>query len=102
MAQAAIGWCAEALRDSNQAPKEALEPVIESAYKAVLTNYADCYIADYAAYRLAEMSVEKGNRAEAIGYYRKFLELAGPQDGRIEAVKAKLIELEGTDKGGTF
>ncbi len=52
----------------------------------------------HAAYRLGEMSYEKGDAANAILYYRKFLTLAKPDDRRIEAVKAKLAELEGTDQ----
>jgi TolA-binding protein len=92
--QAAIGWSYEALIGRENWPKEAVEPLIEEAYKAVLDKYPDCYMAHYAAYRLAEMSVEKGNKSDAITYYKKFLELAKQGDGRIEKVKAALISLE--------
>lgn len=94
-AQAAIGWCAEALRDSNQAPKEAINPVIEQAYISVINDYNDCYIAHFAAYRLAEMCVEKGDKTNAIVYYRKFLELARPGNSRINAAKTRIAELGG-------
>jgi TolA-binding protein len=97
-AQAAIGWCCEILRDSNEAPKEAIEPLIEEAYKRVLDSYPDCYAAGYAAYRLGELSVEKGDEPNAIVYYRKFLILAGPNDTRIESVKTTLVKLEGAGK----
>jgi len=75
-AQAAVGWCYEALRDAENLSKEAVDPIIEEAYTAVLVTYPDCYIAHHAAYRLGEMSYEKGDDANAILYYRKFLTLA--------------------------
>jgi TolA-binding protein len=59
----------------------------------VLTQYPNCRVAYYAAYRMGELSAEKGDKATAITYYRKFLEKAHPQDTRIEAVKAKLVAL---------
>jgi tetratricopeptide (TPR) repeat protein len=95
-AQAAIGWCYEALRDSNEIPKKIANPLIEEAYKSVLTNYTGCYISHYAALRLAEMNAQKGDKITAAAYFRQFLELAGPEDNRIKTVKAKLAELEGT------
>jgi hypothetical protein len=97
-AQAAVGWCLEGLKNSGEAPKEAVNPLIEEAYKAVLDNYPDCYIVDYAAYRLGELSVEKGDKTAAIAYYQKFLELAKPGNLLIETVKQKIAELEGTNK----
>ncbi|MFA5251512.1 MAG: tetratricopeptide repeat protein [Phycisphaerae bacterium] len=99
-AQAAVGWCLEAIRDSNTVPKEAINPLIAEAYKAVLTGYADCYIAHYAAYRLGVMSAEKGDKVNAIVYYRKFLELAKPENNRINDVKSKLAGLEQIVEGG--
>ena len=93
-AQIAIGWCYEALRDLNQAPKEAINPLAEEAYKAVLSQYHDCIMADYAAYRLAELSVEKGDKVNAISYYNKFLELTKQEGKMIEMVKAKIASLE--------
>ncbi len=93
-AQAAIGWCYEALARSENWPKEAALPLIEEAYKAVLDNYPNGNMVYYAAYRLGELSIEKGDKAGAITYYRKFLEKANPQDTRIEAVKAKIASLE--------
>jgi cytochrome c-type biogenesis protein CcmH/NrfG len=55
-------------------------------------------LAYYAAYRLGEISVEKGDKTSAITYYKKFLELANPQDTRIESVKSKLATLEEESK----
>jgi len=103
--QSAIGWCYEKMRDSNEVPKEAINPLIEEAYKAVLDNYEGCKTSIGAAYRLAVMMQEKGDKDSAIVYYRKFIELAEPysttgctskvQASAIEGVKAKIAELEG-------
>jgi TolA-binding protein len=95
-AQAAVGWCYEAIAREENWPKEAVLPLIEEAYKAVLDKYPNGNMVYYAAYRLAELSVEKGDKASAITYYRKFLEKAHPQDTRIETVKAKIASLEET------
>ena len=97
-AQCAIGWSFEALRNSGKIPKEQANPIIEQAYTAVLTKYPDCYVANYAAFQLAGMSAEKGDKISAIAYYKKFLDLAKPQDVRIARVKETLSRLEGTSK----
>jgi len=97
-AQCAVGWSYEALRDEGKIPKEEANAIIEQAYTAVLTEYPDCYIAHYAAFQLAGMSVEKGDKAGAIAYYKKFLELAPAEHSRLAEVKAKLRELEGTNQ----
>jgi len=97
-AQCAIGWSYEALRDSGKIPKEQADAIIEEAYTAVLTEYPDCYIAHYAAFQLAGMSAEKGDKAGAIAYYKKFIELAPAEHSRLAEAKAKLRELEGTNQ----
>jgi len=97
-AQCAVGWCYEELRNEGKAPKETVNPLIEEAYKEVINKYPDCYIANYAALRLAELSAEKGDKANAITYYKKFLELTKPGNCQIDTVKAKLAELEGQGK----
>jgi tetratricopeptide (TPR) repeat protein len=113
-ALAAIGGSYERLRDEEGVPKEAVNSLIEEAYKRILANYPDCYAAKETAYRLAGMSEEKGDKAAAIGYYRFFLEKAETikpsggkncptsmralRDGRIAAVKAKVAELEGFNR----
>jgi tetratricopeptide (TPR) repeat protein len=97
-AQAGVGWCYEAILKAGAIPKEQADPIIEQAYTKVLTNYPDCYVADYVAYQLAEMSVAKGDKIAAAGYYRIFLERTNPKNNRTEFVKAKLAELEGTDR----
>jgi len=97
-AQAAIGWCYEALVGKENWPKEAVNPLIEEAYKAVLAQYPNCDMAGYAAYRLAEMSVEKGDKTSALMYYKKFLELAKQDDIWVRNVKAKLAALEEDSK----
>ena len=91
-------------------PKEGANPLIEDAYKAILNNYPDCYANKEAAYKLAGMMLDKGDKAGAIKYYRKFLELADADTGgcansksssqgsRIDTAKAKLAEL--TAEGG--
>jgi tetratricopeptide (TPR) repeat protein len=105
-AQCAIGWSYEVLRDSGKIPKEQANPLIEQAYIAVLTDYPDCYVAHYAAFQLAEMSAEKGDKISAIAYYKKFLELAPPEHSRLAEAKAKLAKMEEsgsvlTIQGGT-
>ena len=97
-AQAAVGWCYEALRDLNHAPKEAINPLAEEAYKAVLDKYPDCLMNTQAAYRLAELSVEKGDKASAIMYYKKYLELAKLNDAQAEKIEAKIASLEEEEK----
>ena len=102
-AQAAVGWCYEFMIKAGEIAKEQAEPLIEQAYNKVLTNFTDCYLADYAAYHLAEMSEQKGDKTAAAEYYRMFLDIAnrrpgGPQraqDFRIAEAEAKLAELEG-------
>jgi tetratricopeptide (TPR) repeat protein len=96
--QCAVGWCFEVLRDSNQIPKEIVNPMIENAFVSVLTNYPDCYVADYAAYQLADMCDKKGDNVNAISYYKKFLELANPANTRIKIAEGRIAELEGTNK----
>ncbi len=105
-AQAGVGWCYEAMVKDGKIPKEQAYPVIEQVYTKVLTSYPDCYVAHYAAYQLAEMSVEKGDKTAAMQYYRLFLELARPENSRIDQAKDKLAELERLDttltvEGGT-
>ena len=108
--QAAIAGSYEVLRDEEGVPKEAVNPLIEQAYKAILANYPGCYETKEVSFRLAGMMLEKGDKTNAAAYYRKFLELSDPnidptrklgcaqlksssQDSRIEAAKAKLAEL---------
>jgi tetratricopeptide (TPR) repeat protein len=116
VSEAAIAGCYETLRDSGSVPKEGANPLIEDAYKAILTNYPACYANKEAAYKLAGMMLDEGDKAGAIKYYRKFLELAdtkatsaktvgcaksnsSSQDSRIDTAKAKLAELAA--EGGT-
>ena len=96
-------------------PKEEINPLIEQAYKAVLADATGCYMTKETAYKLAGMMLDKGDKAGAIKYYQKFLDSAESpqygssanakcsssqkQDGRIEAVKAKIAEL--TAEGGS-
>jgi len=93
-AQAAVGWCYEALRNEGKIAKEQAEAIIEEAYTAVLADYPDCYVADYVAYRLGEMMLARGDKASAARYYRKFLESTYPENERIAEVQAKVKELE--------
>ena len=96
---AAIAYCYESLRDKEGVPKEEINPLIEQAYKAVLADATGCFMTNETAYKLAGMMLDKGDKAGAIKYYQKFLERAGPDDGRLAPVKAKLAEL--TAEGGT-
>ena len=90
---AAIGVCYESLRDKEGVPKEQVNPLIEEAYKAVLANSSGCYSTPDVAYKLAGIMLEKGDKAAAAKYYRKFLDVAKRNDDRIATVKAKLSEL---------
>ena len=103
---AAIAACYESLRDKEGVPKEEINPLIEQAYKAVLADATGCYMTKETAYKLAGMMLDKGDKVGAIKYYQKFLDSAQSlqygsakcgssqkQDGRVEAVKAKLAEL---------
>jgi len=74
-------------------PKEQVNPLIEEAYKAVLANSSGCYSTPDVAYKLAGIMLEKGDKAAAAKYYRKFLDVAKRNDDRIATVKAKLSEL---------
>ena len=96
-AQAAVGWCYEFMIKAGKITKEQAEPLIEQAYNKVLTNYTDCYLADYAAYQLAQMKEEKGDRIAAVQYYRIFLEKTHPEDYRIGLIKDRIAELEGIE-----
>jgi len=95
----AIAVCYETLRDKEGAPKEGVNPLIEQAYKAVLADTAGCYMTKEAAYKLAGMMLDKGDKTAAAKYYKKFLETANPKDKRFAPVKAKLAELAA--EGGT-
>jgi len=97
-AQCAIGWCLEVLRDEGKIPKEQADTLIEQAYTTVLTKYSDCYTAHYAAFQLAEISDRKGDKANAISYYKKYLELAKPGYSDITKAQARLAKLEGINK----
>jgi hypothetical protein len=55
-------------------------------------------VAHYAAFQLAEMSLAKGDRTAATGYYRLFLDLAKHGNSRIDEAKYKLAALEGTNQ----
>jgi len=82
-------------------PKEQANAIIEEAYTAVLANFSDCYVADYATLRLVRINLDKGDKVAATAYCRKFLELAHPEDKRIPAIKGILAELERFDTGLT-
>ncbi len=97
-AQCAVGWCYEAKSNAGKISKEEANSLIEKAYKNVVEKYPYSYTSDIAAYRLAEMCVEKGDKANALIYYRKFIQMARPGDFRIAKVQTKLAELEGTNK----
>jgi tetratricopeptide (TPR) repeat protein len=73
-ALAGIGGTYEYLRDKEGVPKEAVNPLIEEAYKKILTNYPGCYAAKEAARRLVRMKREEGDTAAADEYFKIFLE----------------------------
>ena len=94
-AQSAVGWCYEALRELGKIPKEQADALIEQAFTAVLAKYPDSRAVDYAAIRLAAISIERGDSTSAAAYYRMFLKSAQPDDPRIQAIKAELEKMEG-------
>jgi len=97
-AQCAVGWCYEAMRNAGKISKEEANPLIERAYKNVVDKYPYSYTCDIAAYRLGEICVEKGDKANAVIYYNKFIQMARPGDSRTAKVQAIISNLEGTNK----
>ena len=97
-ALAGIGGTYEFLRDKEDVPREAANPLIEEEYKTVLSDYPNCYSAPDAAYNLAQMREEEGDKAAAVEYYKTFLKKARCGDARIPIVKTTLMELEGINQ----
>jgi len=106
--QTAMSYCYEQLRDSGAIPKEAANSILEETYKAILTNYPNCYATKEVSYRMAGLMLEKGDKTSASTYYNIFLKAAKsesehlsmiykgnkpPPDKRMETVQAKLVEL---------
>jgi TolA-binding protein len=94
-AQIGIAWCYQALSDSGKISKEQAKPLIEQAYVSLLQKYPGGYGTDHAAFALAEISAQKGDKAVAAEYYRIFLDSSKPGDSRITRAKSKLVRLTG-------
>ncbi|HBR19065.1 MAG TPA: hypothetical protein DD726_02475 [Phycisphaerales bacterium] len=45
------------------------DPIIEWGYQTLFDNYPNCNIIDYAAMRLSQINLDKGNEVAACGYY---------------------------------
>jgi len=89
-AQYQTGRYYEKLRDSGAIGVAEANEKIEQAYMAVLENYPDCSLAPDACLKMAAFSLKRQQRLEAITFFELFLELAKPNDPRIERIKAKL------------
>jgi TolA-binding protein len=93
-AQCGVGSCYEMLVEMGVVSKKKAGPIIEKAYITTVEKYPTSLVADYAALRLGETMLEKGDVAAAKKYYKLFLKYARPTDALIEGVKAKLEKLE--------
>jgi TolA-binding protein len=89
-AQCLIGDCYERLRDSGSLSPSEANLKMEHAYMAVLENYPDCSLAPHACLKMAQLSLDRQHKLEAITFFEMFLEVANPGDPRIESVKARL------------
>jgi TolA-binding protein len=68
-----IGECYEKLLDSNAITREAAEPNIEQAYKAVIEKYPDCSLAGHCRIKLGWHNFRKQNWKEAADYFESYL-----------------------------
>ena len=68
--------------------------IIVEAYEKLLQWYPKCQTADYAAFRLGQMSMKAGELERAKGFYELFLEMVGPEDYRVERVEAELEKID--------
>jgi len=80
LCQHSIAGSLENLRDSGSVPKEGINPLIEDAYKAILSKYPNCYAVKDATYKLGGIMLAKGDKASALYYYQQFLELTKSLD----------------------
>jgi len=71
--QVRIGECYEALRDSNDVPKEEINPLIEETYKELLTKYPDNPGNADTMIKLGWLSFEQGRLQEAVSYFENAL-----------------------------
>jgi len=93
-AQSLIGDCFEKLRNSGSLSPSEANPKMEAAYTAVLENYPDCSLAPHACLKMAQLSLDRGQKPEAITFFEMFLELANPNDPRIENIRTKIKKLK--------
>jgi len=90
IAQCLVGDYLQKLMNAGGLSSTEAWPKIEQAYMAVLENYPDCSLAPDACLKMAAFSLKRQQRLEAITFFELFLELAKPNDPRIERIKAKL------------
>jgi len=93
-AQYLLGSCYEKLKQAGLVEPAQADELIEDAYEAVLSKYADSSVADNACLKLAQINLDRGDEAIAAEYLRLFLELAEPDDSRIPGVEAQLEQIE--------
>jgi len=88
-----IGDCYEGLRDSDSLSPSEANLKMEYAYMAVLENYPDCSLAPHACLKMAQLSLDRQQRNEAITYFEMFLEITKAGDRRIESIRTKIEKL---------
>jgi hypothetical protein len=77
----------ERMKVLRQLPAEQIYPVIEDEYQILLDGYPDHPLSDYAAIRLGQINLAKGNQTKACAYFGLFLMNAGADDSRIAEFK---------------
>lgn len=89
-----MGLCYEEMAGTGKISESQAQPVIVEAYEKLLERYPKCPMADYAAFRLGQMSMKAGELERAKGFYELFLEIVGPEDYRVERVEAELEKID--------
>jgi tetratricopeptide (TPR) repeat protein len=78
----------ERMKVLRQLPAEQIYPVIEDEYQILLDGYPDHPLSDYAAIRLGQINLAKGNQTKACAYFGLFLMNADADDSRIAEFEA--------------
>mgnify|MGYP006288516605 CR=1 FL=1 len=94
-AQCLTGSCYEKLRDSQAILYDRGTDLMEEAYRRVIERYPDCSEVPVASMKLGELCLRRGERNEAIEYFKLFMEKAHPSDSRRRKVEAHLKRLGG-------
>ncbi|MFA6186925.1 MAG: tetratricopeptide repeat protein [Phycisphaerae bacterium] len=82
-----VADCYEKLKAAGDVNAPEADPIIEWGYQALFENYPKCGIIDYAAMRLSQINLDKGNEVAACGYYCWLL-MKNDDPNRIGVVNA--------------